>query len=118
MMPEEIDRKQIYRQFKAADGAYRRGDMDALREALGHPQDFPNCKQPIELGLGTYPLSYAIYWSPIDFIRQLIAARADLKYHDGTGFPALIAAMSTDRPDKHELMRLVILEGADLTWRA
>ena len=112
-----MDRKEIYRQFKAADAAYRRGELAALREALGNPEDFPNCKQPIELGLGTYPLGYAIYWSPIAFIRELIGAGADLNYDDGTGFPSLIAILSADRSDKREILSLLILEGADLNQR-
>jgi len=116
-MPSQRDREEIYRQFKAADAAYRRGEIAALREALGNPQDFPNCKQPIELGLGTYPLGYAIYWSPIAFIRELIGAGADLNCDDGAGFPSLIAAISTDRADRHEILRLLVLEGADLNQR-
>lgn len=116
-MPPQTDREKIYRQFKAADAAYRRGEIAALREVLGNPEGFPNCKQPIELGLGTYPLGYAIHWSPIAFIRELIGAGADLNYDDGTGFPSLIATLSADRADKHELLRLLIREGAALNQR-
>ena len=112
-----MDRKETYRQFKAADAAYRRGELAALRAALGNPEDFPNCPQPVEWGLGTYPLGYAICWSPIAFIRELIGAGADLNYDDGTGFPSLIATMATDRSDKHQILKLLILEGADLNRR-
>lgn len=116
-MPKQTDRKEIYRQFKAADAAYRRGELAALRQALGDPEDFPNCRQPIEWGLGTYPLGYAIYWSPIAFIRELIAIGADLNSDDGTGFPSLIAAMSADRTDRHEVLRLLLRAGADADLR-
>ena len=110
-------REEIYRRFKAADAAYRRGELAALREALGRPREFPNFRQPIEWGLGTYPRGYAIYWSPLAFIRELISAGADLNYDDGMGFPSLIAAMSTERSDKSEILKLLVLEGADLNQR-
>src|SRR3954451_11021753 len=40
------DRCALYRQFTAVNGAYRRGDLDALKEALGGPEGFPNCLLP------------------------------------------------------------------------
>ncbi len=51
------DRCEIYQQFKAIDGAYRAGDVVALRKALGDLPDFPNCLQPAELAVGDYPLA-------------------------------------------------------------
>jgi hypothetical protein len=42
------DRCALYRQFMAVDGAYRSGDLDALKEALGDPEGFPNCLLPFE----------------------------------------------------------------------
>ena len=47
------DRCEIFRQFTAVDEAYKAGDLEALRQALGNPPDFPNCLQPFS---GTYPL--------------------------------------------------------------
>jgi len=49
------DRCETYRNHKAADDAYRAGDLVALREALGDPSDFPNCRQPLELAAGDHP---------------------------------------------------------------
>ena len=68
------DRRDIYRQHKAAHDAYVAGDMAALRAALDDPPDFPNCRQPFDLAVGDHPLEYAIYWSPLAFIEQLLGA--------------------------------------------
>jgi ankyrin repeat protein len=110
------DRCEIHRQFQAVDGAYRAGDLEALKAALGHPPDFPNCRQPFELGLGV-PLEYAIYWSPRPFIAALLHLGADPNYSDSGGFPSLIAALSTDRPDRHAILELLVERGADLGQR-
>jgi ankyrin repeat protein len=111
------DRCEIYRQFQAVDGAYRVGDIAALRQALGDPPGFPNCLQPWELGVGDYPLEYAIYWSPLSAIEALIALGADPNYPDQDGFPSLIAALSSGRPDRHEVIRVLLDNGADLDRR-
>ncbi len=111
------DLYEIYQQFKAIDGAYRAGDVVALRKALGDLPDFPNCLQPAELAVGDYPLEYAIYWSPFSFIKELIEIGADPNYPDQAGFPSLIAALSSGRPDQHEILRLLIESGADINQR-
>jgi ankyrin repeat protein len=91
--------------------AYVSGDLDALRAALGDPSDFPNCASPP--AFGETCLEYAIYWSPLAFIRRLLELGADPNYDDPAGFPALIAALSTNRADKHAVMELLLLAGAD-----
>ena len=106
-----------YRAFKAIDDAYRRGDLDALLIALGDPPDFPNCSHPWGLGLGEFPLEYAIYWSPLAFIRTLLDHGANPNYDDKAGFPSLIAALSTERADRLELVRLLLSCGADVQQR-
>ncbi len=111
------DRSEIDRQFKDVDDAYRAGDLAALRHALGDPPGFPNCRQPMDLAVGETPLQYAIYWSPTSFIEQLIEIGADPNYPDSAGFPALIAALSSGRPDRHEILALLIDSGADVDRR-
>jgi uncharacterized protein len=106
-----------YRVFKAIDDAYRKGDIDALLVALGDPADFPNSLHPSDLGLGDCPLEYAIYWSPLAFIETLLDHGANANYPDRAGFPSLIAALSTDRPDRLELLRLLLSRGADVAQR-
>ncbi len=108
------DRAAIHRQFNAVDSAYRAGDMAALKAALGHPADFPNCRQPRDLAVCDYPLEYAIYWSPLPFIIELLEAGADVNYPDGAGFPSLIAALSSDRPNRLAVLTLLLDNGADV----
>jgi ankyrin repeat protein len=109
------DRCEIYRNHKAADDAYRAGDLVALRAALGDPSDFPNCRQPFELAVGDHPLEYAIYCSPLAFIEELIGLGANPNYCDHAGFPSLIAALSSDRPERHDILKLE--NGADVGQR-
>jgi propionyl-CoA synthetase len=77
------DRKEIYRQFKAADDAYRAGDLAALREALGNPPGFPNGLLPFELGLGDYPLEYAITIFPWSNCRSRATCNVGAPDHNG-----------------------------------
>lgn len=114
IMPHERrDQGAINRQFQAVDAAYKAGDMAALQHALGDPPGFPNVRQPHDLGLDV-PLEYAIYHSPLAFISELIALGADVDYEDAGGFPALIAAISTERSDKLEILRLLLDAGAGI----
>ncbi|SIO64035.1 Ankyrin repeat [Bradyrhizobium erythrophlei] len=114
---KEEERRRKYRVFKAIDDAYRKGDIDALLVALGDPADFPNSLHPRDLGLGDCPLEYAIYWSPLAFIETLLNHGANPNYPDRAGLPSLIAALSTDRPDRLELLRLLLSRGADIAQR-
>lgn len=111
------DRREIAIQFAATDQAYRSGNVARLREALGNPPDFPNCGQPLDLGVGDRPLEYAIYWSPIAFIGELLELGADPNYPDPAGFPPLIAALSSGRPDLHDILNLLIERGAAVAQR-
>lgn len=100
----------------AIHDAYLRGDLDALRSLLGDPADFPNCRGPS--GVGEIILEYAIYHSPLAFIRQLLELGADPNYGDHAGFPSLIATLSCgERPDKYEILELLLSFGADIQQR-
>ncbi len=95
--------------------AYKRGDLDTVRTALGNAEDFPNCPGP--MGMGPIILEYAIYWSPLVFIRTLLELGADPNYASPGGFPSLIATLSTDRPDRIEILDLLLSHGADVGQR-
>lgn len=95
--------------------AYRRGDMAAVRAALGDPPDFPNCRGP--RGMGENILEYAIYWSPLAFVRALLDMGADPNYGDHAGFPSLIAALSANRADRADLVKLLLARGAEIDQR-
>ena len=111
------DRSDIHRQSKDIDGAYRKGDLEALKSALGDPADFPDCLQPFALAVGDYPLEYAIYWSPLPFIETLMEIGADPNYPDRSGFPSLIAVLSSDRADRNEVLKLLLNGGAKIDQR-
>ena len=110
------DRCERHRLFKVIDDAFKAGDFDGLCKALGgSPGWFDKC-MPFELGLG-HPLEYAIYWSPVGFISTLLNAGSNPNYQDQSGFPAIIAALSTDRADRLEVVRVLIERGADPNMR-
>lgn len=113
------DRCERHKLFKAIDDAFKAGDFEALGRALGSRPRWFDEVMPFEFALG-HPLEYAIYWSPLSFIEALIAAGSNVNYEDDGGFPALIAALSTDRHgrgDRLDVLRLLIRHGADLNGR-
>ena len=95
--------------------AYKRGDLRAVKTLLGNPPDFPNCRGP--LALGRIILEYAIYHSPVPFVRVLLELGADPNYGDNAGFPSLLAALSTDRTDRYEIVELLLAFGAHIQQR-
>jgi uncharacterized protein len=110
------DRCERYRLFKAIDDAFKAGDFEELSQALGGSPRWFDETMPFEFGLGR-PVEYAIYWSPLAFVEQLIEAGSNVNYEDEAGFPALIAALSTDRVDRLQLVEILIQHGADLHRR-
>jgi ankyrin repeat protein len=94
--------------------AYKRGDLEAVRDLLGNPPDFPNCRGP--QAVGRIVLEYAIYHSPLALVRGLLELGADPNY-GGDGFPSLLAAIAADREDRSELIELLLRFGADIQQR-
>lgn len=98
------------------DAAYKAGDLEGLKALLGDPPDFPNCRG--HAAVGEIVLEYAIYHSPIGFIRRLVELGADVNYGDHAGFPSLIATLSSaDRPQYLEILSLLLDAGADIQQR-
>jgi uncharacterized protein len=95
--------------------AYRRGDLRAVKTLLGNPSDFPNCRG--QEAVGEIILQYAIYHSPVPFVRALLELGADPNYGDNAGFPSLIAALSTHRPERYEIVELLLSFGAHIEQR-
>jgi hypothetical protein len=94
-MNSEAERCAQYEQFKEIDAAFRAGDLAALRAAVDDPASVPNGPMPLTIGSC---LEYAIYHSPLPFIRTLLEIGADPNPGDHVGFPPLIAALSCNRP--------------------
>ena len=117
-MNADPDRCARYDAFRKIDGAFRAGDLAALRAAVDDPACVPNGPMPIEIGAC---LVYAIYHSPLPFIRTLLEAGADPRPSDHAGFPPLIAALSCTRvqpgapgrADVADVIELLLAFGAD-----
>jgi ankyrin repeat protein len=102
--------------FKEIDGAFKAGDFDGLGKALGGSTRWFDERRPFELGIG-HPLEYAIYWSPAAFITALLDAGSNPNYEDPAGFPSIIAALSTERPDRLDVLHILLGHGADPDMR-
>jgi ankyrin repeat protein len=115
------DRDESDRIMKMHD-AFCRGDLDALRAAAGDPALVPNGQMPLAIGPC---LVYAIYHSPLAFVRTLLELGADPDVDDRSGFPPLIAALSCSQPrpgsrgrnDVPALIALLLDHGANPNQR-
>ena len=99
----------------AIDAAFKAGDLSALRAALDDPGALPNGPMPQSIGPC---LTYAVYHSPLSFIRELLELGADPNVDAGDGFPPLFAALwQSTRTDTNDLARLLLAYGADPNQR-
>jgi len=110
------------RKFQRIDDAFRRGDLEALRAAVDDPELVPNGRIADTIGRC---LVYAIYHSPLPFIRALLEIGADPSAPVDDGFPPLIAALTCTREepganrrtDVDEILRLLLSFGTDPNQR-
>jgi uncharacterized protein len=111
-----------HRRFQAIDDAFRAGDLDALRAAVEDPAAIPNGHMPLAIGPC---LEYAIYHSPLAFIRTIVELGADVNPAHHDGFPPLHAALSCSHPqpgspgrrDVVDVLTLLLASGADPNQR-
>ncbi len=121
-MATEEERCAEAKKFERIDGAFRKGDLDALRAAVGDPGLIPNGRMSDTIGPC---LTYAIHLSPLGFIRTLLELGADPNAPIDGGFPPLIAALTctregpgkTRRTDVDDVLRLLLSFGADPNQR-
>ena len=121
-MTTEEERCAEARVFQRIDAAFREGNLDALRQAVEDPAIVPNGQMPDTIGPC---LVYAIYHSPLPFIRTLLEMGADPNAPVDDGFPPLIAALSTareaqgstGRTDVDDVIRLLLSFGTDPNQR-
>ena len=90
--------------------AFQRGDLETLLVVLDDPPALLNVPYSDAFG---HCLQYAIYHSPLTLIQRLLERGADPNYADHAGFPSLIAALTTQRKDKHQTIELLVSFGAD-----
>jgi ankyrin repeat protein len=117
-MTSREERCAEHARFMAIDAAFRAGDLAALRAAVEDPAVVPNGPMPLAIGPC---LEYAIYHSPLGFIRDLLEIGANPNPETHAGFPPLIAALSCSRPqpgapgrpDVVEIIDLLLAFGAD-----
>ena len=121
-MATEEERCAEAKKFKRIDDAFHKGDLEALRAAVDDPAAIPNGRMPAMVGPC---LVYAIYHSPLAFIRTLLEIGADPNAPVEDGFPPLIAALisarevqgSKRRTDVDEIIRLLLTFGVDPNQR-
>jgi ankyrin repeat protein len=121
-MTSDTERCAEYERFRKIDAAFRAGDLAALRAAVDDPDSLPNGPMPPAIGSC---LEYAVYHSPLPFIRTLLESGADPNPADPAGFPPLIAALSCSRPrqgapgrrDVAAILKLLLSFGADPNQR-
>lgn len=121
-MPSDAERCAEHEKFRKIDAAFRAGDLDALRAAVDDPAKVPNGLMPLAIGPC---LTYAIYHSPLQFIRTLLEIGANPNTSEGDGFPPLIAALSCSharpgspgRQDVIAILRLLLEFHADPNQR-
>ena len=121
-MKSQTERCAEYENFRRIDAAFKAGDLAALKAAVADPSDVPNGPLPQTFGSC---LEYAIYHSPLPFIRTLLELGANPNPADHDGFPPLLAALSCSRPefgapgraDILEIMKLLLAFKADPNLR-
>jgi len=121
-MATEEERCAEAKKFRQIDEAFQKGDLQALRAAVDDSTAVPNGRMPDTIGPC---LVYAIYHSPLAFIRTLLEIGADPNAPVDDGFPPLIAALSCGRDvpganrrtDVDEVIRLLLKFGTDPNQR-
>ncbi|MGH9387829.1 MAG: ankyrin repeat domain-containing protein [Vicinamibacterales bacterium] len=121
-MATEEERCAEAKKFQRIGDAFHKGDLEALRAAVEDSTVVPNGRMPD--GIGSC-LVYAMYHSPLAFIRTLLEIGADPNLPVDDGFPPLIAALSctrdvpgaTKRTDVDDILRLLLSFGADPNQR-
>lgn len=110
------------KKLQRIDDAFRKGELDGLRAAVDDPTVVPNGRMLDTIGL---PLVYAIYQSPLAFIRILLEIGADPNAVVNDGFTPLLAALSCThevpgkpkRKDADDILRRLLSFGADPNQR-
>ena len=115
-------RQSDHERIRRIHAAFCSGDLEALLAAVEDRDAVPNGPMPLAIGSC---LEYAIYHSPLPFIRTLLELGADPNRDDPAGFPSLIAALSCSQPqpgsparaDVDKIVRLLLSSGVNPNQR-
>ena len=98
----------------ATERALRSGLLAELPASLTDDPDYPNVQESY---VGTPLIILAISRAPIECVRELVDAGADINVEVDDGFPALLDAVMSRRDDRVELVRTLIDLNADVEAR-
>jgi ankyrin repeat protein len=102
------------RQYMAMERALRAGRLDELPHEVTDRAGYPNVRDTYTW---TPLIILAISWAPVECVRELVSAGADVNVQVDDGFPALLNAVMSGRDDRLELVRALVELGADLEAR-
>ena len=85
--------------------------LDSLSGFLGTVPDFPKGRDDF---IQRYWIRNAIDSGSPETVRWMLENGAPVNYEDDEGYPALIAALDSDRDDRYEVMKILIEFGADV----
>ena len=98
-------------EYMSIERALRAGRLDQLPASITSVPGYPNVPEQYTW---TPLVILAIAWAPVDCVRDLVAAGADVNVQVDDGFPAVLGAVMSGRPDRIELVGALIDVGADL----
>ena len=101
-------------EYMSIERALRAGSLDQLPASITTEAGYPNVP---ERYTWTPLVILAISWAPVPCVRELVAAGANVNVEVDDGFPAILGAVMSGRPDRVELVGALIDLGADLEVR-
>jgi ankyrin repeat protein len=94
--------------------ALRAGRLADLPRSITEQPSYPKVRDTYTW---TPLIILAISWAPVQCVRELVSAGADVNVQVDDGFPAVLNAVMSARDDRLELVRALVELGADLDAR-
>jgi ankyrin repeat protein len=107
-MPDDM------REHIEIERALRAGRLEDLPESITTHPDYPNVSDRYTQ---TPLVISAISWAPISCVHELVDAGADVNVAVSDGFPAVLGAVMSSRPDRINLVQSLVELGADIEAR-
>ncbi len=90
------------RQYMAMERALRAGRLSELPHEVTDQAEYPNVRDTYTW---TPLIILAISWAPVQCVRELVSAGADVNVQVDDGFPALLNAVMSGRDDRSSSSR-------------